>query len=399
MAFLSIHSSPLGQAGARDTGGMSTYLRGLSHALGQAGYHVDLFTRAGSPEMEEVRNISPNVRIVHLCGELARLDKNELYPYCPQIADKINDFCRREGITYQVIFSHYWLSGSVGRFLQHNWQVPHLVMYHTLGRAKNELCADESETLLRMEEEEVLAYTADRIIVAAKQEKERILGYYDLPADRIKVIPAGIDRTLFRIGDRKKAKRQLGLGAKNIILFVGRIEPVKGLDLLLRAVARLPAEDNFLLLIVGGDEQSRALRDQLNKDAAELCIADKVVFKGIIGHEQIPLYYNAADVTVMPSFYESFGLAALESVACGTPIVAGPVGIIPELINLESQGLPGYLVVDRSPASWAQAIRLALSQPKPISLAVIDSSLSPFNWTAIASQVAAECRSLIKQVS
>jgi len=385
---LSIHSSPLGQAGARDTGGMSTYLRGLAGALGQAGHRVDIFTRAAAPGPEEIRAISPNVRLVQPDDGLGPLNKEEIYPHCPAIADSIDAFRIRAKITYQVIFSHYWLSGCVGRILQQRWKTPHLVMFHTLGRAKNEACSAENEPRLRLEEEEKLASESDRIIVAAEQEKIKILGYYDLPEERVKVIPCGIDRDLFRPLDRAEAKRQLGFDREKIILFVGRIEPVKGLDLLIRAVAKLPADDNYRLIIVGGDERSSALIAKLTKIAFETGIAGKITFQGLVEHEQLPLYYNAADVTAVTSYYESFGLASLESIACGTPVVAGPVGILPELITSVDKGRLGYLVKGRSPESWAATIHQALTRPEVIRAEEIDRKLASFSWTEAAARLA-----------
>jgi D-inositol-3-phosphate glycosyltransferase len=388
MAILSIHSSPLGRAGARDTGGMSTYLRGLAGALGQTGHRVDLLTRAIAPNSEEIREVSPNVRLIQLDDYLGPLTKEEIYPHCPAIAESIDVFRIKSGITYKVIFSHYWLSGCVGRVLQQRWKVPHLIMFHTLGRAKNEACSAENEPRLRLEEEEKLAVETDRIIVAAEQEKDKILGYYDLPADRVGVISSGIDRGLFRTLDRAKAKDQLGFGQEKIILFVGRIEPVKGLDLLIRAVAKLPAEDNYRLLIVGGDDHSEALVAQLKEIAAETGIAGKITFQGLVEHEQLPLYYNAADVTAVTSHYESFGLTALESIACGTPVIAGPVGIIPELITPADEGCFGYLINDRSPESWAARIHQALSRAEAIRAEEIAGKLAPFSWNEAAARLA-----------
>ena len=395
MAFLSIHSSPLGQAGSRDTGGMSTYLLGLSGALGRQGHLIDLYTRAANPFQAEILEIATNVRLIQIDDGFGSPAKNKLYNHFPAIADKIDKFCHRTGSAYEIIFSHYWLSGCVGRTLQQRWKTPHLLMFHTLGLAKNEACQGENEPQLRIDEEEALARESDRIIVAAKQEKERMLAYYDLPPEKVSVIPSGIDRDLFRPGDRVKAKLQLGFGKEKLILYVGRIEPVKGLDLLIKAVTLLPAEENYRLLIIGGDDLNSPLVQRLKEISAELGIARKINFKGLVEHDQLSLYYNAADITVLPSAYESFGLVVLESIACGTPVVAGPVGIIPELVAPADQGAHCLLVTDRSPASWAAAIRQAFLLPKPISPTAIETVLAPFSWPAIASRLAAECQSLL----
>lgn len=395
MAFLSIHSSPLGSAGTRDTGGMSTYLRELSTAIGRAGHKVDIFTLASSREQEGVREIAHNVRLVQIAGWLGRINKNELYPHCPDIADNIDAYSRWSGSAYHVLFSHYWISGCVGRILKLRWKLPHLVMFHTLGRAKNEACINENEPQLRVDQEDIIARDADRIIVAARQEKEKILGYYDLPEEKIAVIPCGINRDLFQSSDTKKAKKKLGYGKEKIILFVGRLEPVKGLDLLIRIAALLSSKEKIRFLIVGGDCRDNTRVKQLQQRAEELGLTREVIFNGLVEHEHLPLYYNAADVTLLPSFYESFGLVPLESIACGTPVIAGPVGIVPELIFPDNPGSIGSIVTGRDPSIWAEATRMFISKPGKIAPLVIESCLKPFNWPAIANKVAAECQSLI----
>jgi len=402
--MLSVHSSPLGRAGSKDTGGMSTFIRGLAEALGKIGHGVDIFTCATGQHNDEIQEIAANVRLVRITAGLASLEKNELYPHIAAIAGSIDDYCRKNKFFYSLIFSHYWLSGCAGRILKQRWKVPHLIMFHTLGRAKNEACAGEKEPLVRLEEEELLACESDRVIVAAQQERERIIGYYDLLPEKVVVIPPGIDRDLFYIRDKAKAKTkaQLGLGEEKVILFVGRIEPVKGLDLLVQAAALLPAHLDFRLIVIGGDDRSRVIINQLNEYAAKLGIAGKVIFRGLIDHQDLPLYYSAADITVKPPSYESCGLVALESLACGTPVVAGPVGIIPELVSTSLVNAPVYMVNDRNPAAWAAAIKKALtppythahSNPIPISQAAVEKTLTPFNWIQSAGLLINECQKL-----
>ena len=393
MAFLSTHSSPLGRAGARDTGGMSTYLRGLSKALGEAGHRVDLFTRAPAESEAGVWETDPNVRLIALDDGLGPLAKNEIYPHCPSIAASIDRFCRGERTTYHFIFSHYWLSGCIGDILQQTWKLPHLIMFHTLGRAKNEACCSENEPSLRIAEEERLARAGDRIVTAAKSEKEKIISFYGLPPEKVSVIPCGVDRTLFRplesAETRAKNKEQSGIerSSEKIILSVGRIEPVKGFDLLINAAGLLPAEENFKVLIIGGDEESRAPVARLKETAVRLGIPGKVEFTGVVDHHKMPFYYNEAAITVLPSHYESFGLVALESIACGTPVVAGPVGIIPELFAAPGCSRLVCLVPDRSPETWAAGINQMLIRSDPVESAEIDSCLAPFSWPEVAGRL------------
>ncbi len=386
MAFLSIHSSPLGKAGGKNTGGMSTYLRGLSEALGAAGYKVDLFTRAVGTGDEGISQLSENVRLIAPDDGNGPLAKGDIYPYCPEFAAAVDQFRLRDRSRYDIIFSHYWLSGCVGRVLEAKWQVPHLIMFHTLGRAKNEACSGENEPYLRIAEEEKLARSCSLVVAAAQQEKDKILAYFKLSPEKVAVIPCGVDRNLFRPRGRQRAKEQLGLAGRSVIFAVGRIEPVKGFDLLIEAAGLLPEEEDFRVIIAGGGDQSRPCIAALKKTAATLGIAGRVDFRGIIEHRDLPLYYSAADVTVIPSHYESFGLVALESIACGTPAVGAPVGILPELIN-RSGGRYGYLVYDRDPVSWAAKIREVLLYPEPISKSGIDKLLAPYNWADAASSL------------
>lgn len=400
MAFLSVHSSPVGKAGGKDTGGMSTYLRGLSGALGEMGHEVDLFTRANGPDEAEVKFLSPGVRLVAVDDGAGPLSKNELYPHLPATIDAIEKFCRTENNTYDLIFSHYWLSGCAGRELSKTWRVPHLVMFHTLGRAKIEACRDENEPGLRLAEEERLARSSDNIIVAAPLEKERIINYYSLRKDQITVIPCGVDRRLFRPLGRPATRVELNLKGYKVILAIGRIEPVKGYELLIRAAALLPTDDNIKVVIVGGDEKSETQVAHLKELAADLGISDRLTFAGLIEHRRLPLYYNAADVTVIPSAYESFGLVALESLASGTPLVTGQTGIFPELLqpfnNIKPKNLngqekldytvsTGFYVENRTPSNWAEAIRSCyLHRPVPLDPLIINDILAPYNWQTAA---------------
>jgi D-inositol-3-phosphate glycosyltransferase len=384
--MLSIHSSPLGRLGAKDTGGMSTYLLGLSGALGAAGHRVDLFTRVADQSSAGVLNVAHNVRLVSVADHLGILNKNELYPHAAVIAEAVQKFCRGDGAIYDLIFSHYWVSGVVGQLLQQSWKRPHLIMFHTLGRAKIETCRGESEPERRIIEEEQLANSCDLVVTAAQSEKHKLIAYYGLADDKIALVPCGVDRELFRPLDSRTAKEQSGLGGdrERIILAVGRVEPVKGFELLIRAAAYLPIEDNCKVVIVGGDAASSDQIVALKETAAHIGLQEKLLFTGLVDHDQLPLYYNAAAVTAIPSHYESFGLVALESLACGTPLVAGPVGVLPELIIAEEHDPCGSIVQGRDPVFWAAAIRQIYLQSGQIAAAEIETRLAPYSWPAAA---------------
>ena len=397
IAMLSIHSSPLGSLGAKDTGGMSTYLRGLSGALGAAGHRVDLFTRVSDRGSAGVLDVAPRVRLVSVADHLGILSKNELYPHASVIAEAVQKFCRGDGAAYDLIFSHYWVSGVVGQVLQQSWKRPHLIMFHTLGRAKNEACPGESEPELRIIEEERLAHNCDLVVTAALSEKHKLITYYGLAEDKFTVIPCGLDRKLFRPLESRKAKGQIGLNGdrERMILAVGRVEPVKGFDLLIHAAAYLPEEDSYKVVIVGGDAASSEQIAALKVAAAHLGLQEKLLFTGLVDHDQLPLHYNAAAVTVIPSHYESFGLVALESIACGTPLVAGPVGVIPELIFEGEHDPCGRIVQGRDPAAWAAAIRQICLQPGRINAAEIVTRLASYSWPAAAEALVSRVQKLI----
>ncbi len=389
LAILSIHSSPLGRSGSKDTGGMSTYLRSLSSALAKKGHQVDLYTRRPNSGTERVEYLEANVRLIYPGDGLAELDKNHLYSHCPAVAESIDRFSRLERLDYDVIFSHYWLSGVIGRLLKKRWNKPHLIMFHTLARAKNELCPGENEPQLRLETEAELARDCDLVVTAAKSEQKRILNYYDLSIKKTALIPCGIERSLFYpFNEKCHLDLKLHKGAQasgKTILAVGRIEPVKGFDLLIDAVSLLPAEDDLKVVIVGGEGSGRTRLAALKDKVYDLGLSDRVFFTGVVEHSCLPFYYNAAALTVIPSYYESFGLTALESIACGTPVVASPVGGVPELVGQNNAF--GYLVKGRDPVSWAAAIRKLYTKSEPISRTVLKTGLAPYSWPDAAEKL------------
>lgn len=399
MAFLSIHSSPLGAAGAKDTGGMSTYLRGLSQALGKLGHRVDIYTRTGNAGRNKITQLAPRVRLIQTGDDNGPLEKLQIYPHRTAIAAAIERFRSEKDINYDILFSHYWISGTVGQLLLEGWNCPHLVMFHTIGRIKNETSSGENEPSLRLEREEELARTCDRVVVASNLEKKNAMACFDLPAERLMLIPAGIDRSLFRPLDKIKAKKEIGHAGRKVILSVGRIEPVKGFDLLIEAAGRLADREKLAVLLIGGDEQSAALVKKLQSLAERNGLTGKVFFKGTIAHENLPLYYSAADLTIIPSHYESFGLVALESLACGTPILSGPVGVVPEMIPEGGHNSLGFCLADRDPSSWAAAIEQLLTCPIKSYEQDIDKALVSYNWLSIAEQFATECELLLKSRS
>ncbi len=395
IAMLSAHSCPLGKLGTKDTGGMSVYVLELARELGRLGHHVDIYTRVHDPKDEIVYELGPNARLIHLrAGEDREIHKLAVYPHLPDFVLRLEDFRSRNRRHYDLIYSHYWLSAWAGRRLQKWWRVPHLVMFHTLGAVKNAVGIGVREPELRIRTERSVVSSCQRIIAATEKEKKDLMWHYGASAERVRVIPCGVNLDMFRPVDRVAAKKQLGLDGAKVIIFVGRIEPLKGIDRLMLAMAQLQNGCRPRLLIIGGGENSQNEIERLRKLAGELQIRDSIDFLGLIKQSELPLFYSAADVCVVPSYYESFGLVALESLACGTPVVATKVGGAASVIR---HGETGYLVEDNEPRHLADKIRRALSwSDNGAHLApLMRASLVPFRWPNIAETVARECRVLL----
>ncbi len=357
--MISAHTSPLAALGGRETGGMNVYIRELSRELGARGYVIDVFTRRASDEAPEVQPFGPNARVIHVtAGPSATIEKAEIPGHLDEFEANLLAFVAREGASYDVVHSHYWMSGVVASHLAAKWGVPHAAMFHTLGEVKNRARASEHEPAARIEAERMIATTADRIVVASQHEKHLLTALYGARPEAISVVPCGVDLDLFAPMDKEMARRRLGIPqTQRILLFVGRIEPLKGIDILISAAAQLHDDENFAVLIVGGDARAEAQVDELRRHAEALGIDHHITFVGSVAHDALPLYYNAADVCVVPSYYESFGLVAVESMACGTPVVASRVG---GLTSTVSDGETGYLVPWRCPEPFAERLELLL---------------------------------------
>jgi len=394
IAMLSVHSCPIARVGAKDTGGMNVYIRELARQLGQRGYLVDIFTRAHDPGDAQIVEFDGGVRLIHLeAGEVEDIHKLVLYSYLADFSCNLENFRKANELEYDLIHSHYWLSGWVGKRIQDWWKVPHVTMFHTLGAVKNAVGVGEDDPELRLQTERELARDCDHIIAATENERAQLVGYCNASPDAISVIPCGVNLDLFRPLNKKTARQQLDLNEENIALFVGRIEPLKGIDRLLTVVAHVRKKEKVHLVVVGGYDESQAEMERLTNLAQELNVQDSVTFAGMVEHEELPQYYCAADVCVIPSHYESFGLVALESLACGTPVVATRVGGIDSLI---SQGENGY-VVDGNPIDLADKVVEVLLHPdiSAETAMVARQRVFGFGWPNIAQEMVREYRSVL----
>lgn len=386
IAMFSVHTSPLDDPGrTKDAGGMNVYIRELARALAQRHLSIDIFTRWTDPTLPQIVQLYPHVRVIHIqAGPLAPLHKHDLYQYMALFAHNVEEFRQRENLHYALVHSHYWLAGLVAMKLACLWNVAHVTMFHTLARLKQTANPDGSEPATRLAMEQKLVQRADRIIAATADERTQIMRYYGVAPQHVATIPCGVDLHLFQPYDKRSARVQLALPFHHpIVLFAGRLDPFKGPDLLLHAAALL--EEDVHIVIVGGmlagDDEVMKLRAL----AADLQIDARVHFLGARPQQHLPLLYSAADVTVVPSYHETFGMAAIESQACGTPVVATRAGGLTTAVR---DGETGFLV-ERGPGFFAERIDALLRDTAlhaAMSAACRDAVVQ-FSWQAIAQQV------------
>ncbi len=359
VAMLSLHTSPLAQPGSGDSGGMNVYVRELVSALAQAGVECTTYTRASAPNLPEVVQVEPGHRVVHIPAGPFHLSKEQLPGVVEQFGDAVIDHIKNEAPA-DVLHANYWLSGQVAHRIKHELDVPFVSTFHTLARVKAEGGDFEPEWRDRAEAE--IINCADAICVSCTEEESQFRRLYGNPRGRIEIVSPGVEHAFFAPGERRGARQALDLPAlAPVLLFVGRIQPLKGADVAVRALAELNRRD-ALLLIVGGasgeDGDVEVHKLQLLID--ELGLEHQVRMVAPQPHHILSTYYRAADVVVVPSRSESFGLVALEASACGIPVVASAVG---GLLTLVDHGETGYLVTDRDPGLFAHYICEILDHP------------------------------------
>lgn len=373
VAMLSVHTCPLATLGGKETGGMNVYVRDISREFNRRGIFVDVFTRSQNSELPRISNpLGHRGRVIHLpAGPEAPYDKNKVFDHLPEFVDGVIQYAETEHASYDVLFSHYWLSGWVARALCARWGTPIVQMFHTLGHMKNRIAQRDSdlETGLRIEIETEIVRYADRLIAATPAEKAQLTWLYGADPHKIRVISPGVDLKRFHPIDKNLAKSAIGVAEEHrLILFVGRIEPLKGIDTLLRAMAllarRYPEQlSKICVSIIGGDpsqgeEAENAELTRLQELRAELGIGGLVTFLGAKDQDTLQYYYSAAEMVIVPSHYESFGMVALEAMACGTPVIASEVGGLAFVVR---DGVTGFHVPQRDPEALAAKIELLLS--------------------------------------
>jgi D-inositol-3-phosphate glycosyltransferase len=358
IAVISVHTSPLDRPGGAKSGGLNVYVLDLSRHLVRLGCQVDIFTRMTHPVAAAATEVEPGLRVIDLPAGPARpLPPEEVYPHLDAFSAALLGHVAGEGGAYDVVHSHYWLAGLAGEAVKRQLAAPHITMFHTLGEAKNRASLLEHETDLRIQHERQVALSCERVLCATEHERDLLVQLYGVDPAKVSVIPLGVDMDLFRQTDKAEARQALGFKDEKIILFVGRLEPIKGVDILLNAAALLESDVECSVLIVGGDEASAARLGEFRDLASALGIDHRVAFVGAVDHDRLPLFYNAADVCVVPSRYESFGLVALEAMACGVPVVASRVG---GLAGTVKDGESGYLVPWLCPEPFAERLEMLL---------------------------------------
>ncbi len=371
IAMLSVHTCPLATLGGKETGGMNVYVRDLSRELSRRGIEVDVYTRSQNPAIPRITRLADRSRVIHVkAGPERPYNKNKIYDHLDEFVAGVKAQVEADGIEYDLIYSHYWLSGLVANALRRSWNIPFVQMFHTLAEMKNRVAqtpAEREPERRRSCEGEVMAL-ADRLIAATLQEQQDMVQAYGANPAKMAIVPPGVDLDRFKPMPQAEARTFLGLPPEHrMILFVGRIQPLKGIDTLIRALALLKKQapeltENVCVCIIGGDpnpdsELEQAELERLKTLEAELEIGDLVTMLGAKEQDTLVYYYAAAEMVVMPSLYESFGMVALEAMACGTPVIASDVGGLS--FNIED-GYNGYLVPGRNPQAMADKITLLL---------------------------------------
>ena len=371
IALISYHTCPLATLGGKDAGGMNVYVRDLALYLGRKGIQLDVFTRSQDEHVPHVlHDLGFGNRVVHItAGPEHPLPRPELACFVPEFAENILDFAEKKGLKYDLIHSHYWMSGLAAEELKATWHVPIIQMFHTLGKLKNQVAqnADEAEGDYRILGENRAISIADKIIASTSTEKSQLESLYDADPDKIEIIPPGVDLSHFYPIPPDESKEFVGIPLdKRMLLFVGRIDPIKGIKTLLKAIGYLSdngqAEENLCLVVIGGE-----LEDENGQESDEMKLLhqlrDKyglqelVTFLGKRSQDSLPYYYSAAEMVIMPSHYESFGMVALESMACGTPVIASLVG---GLVHLVEDEVTGYHVPVDDPLALCERITCLL---------------------------------------
>ncbi len=363
ICLLSFHCCPFSSIGSDGVGGMNVYIKELSAALAVfPDVHIDIFTRRQSPDRKRIKPISPRLRVIHIpAGPERPLDRRDLYTHLPEFIENMVEFILANQESYDLVYSHYWLSGLIGEWIKHRLRIPLIHTYHTLGFLKKRVLTG-GEHRYRIPAERHLARVADVIISSSLEEKENLVSEYGPSAQKARVIFPGVNKDLFHRVDTERARMPGTPGA--VLLYVGRIEPVKGLMDVVTALDGLRgrAPDLFArlgLVVVGGGSKDRDFPHnpeiaRIRASVERLNLAKKIHFLGSLPQEELKRYYSAADALVVPSLYESFGLVVVESLACGSPVLVSRIGKMQSIVK---DGCTGFSFPPNDPSSLAAILQ------------------------------------------
>ena len=354
VAMLSVHACPLAKLGGRDSGGMNVYVRELARELGRRGVGVDVYTRWREKDDPRIQPLGDNARVIHIpSGPMGYWPKMDVYDHLDEFTTKVDEYVHDQGLRYDLIHSHYWLSAEVARTLAPRWGVPRIQMFHTLGLVKREVMDEDidGESDVRVTIEKRAIRESAAVTAASEIEVAELVDLYGADPAKLHIIPCGVDLNVFRPMRQSDAREALGRDqCERIVLFVGRIEQIKGIDVLLRALGLLffrhpEFRSDLCLLVVGGaldpndDSPETEKVEELQRLVHQHRMEANVSFVGSMDQQRLALFYAAADVCAVPSLTESFGLVALEAMACGTPVVGTRVGGLQTLIEHGESGL------------------------------------------------------------
>jgi D-inositol-3-phosphate glycosyltransferase len=361
-----MHTSPTGSLGQDGNGGLNVYVREVCTAFSERGIATDIFTRKQSPDDPDVESLAPLSRVIYLPAG-RDLDKYSLFNEVPAFAAAISDWTISERMQYDLLYSHYWLSGEVACLLRPQLSARWAHIAHTLGLVKNRTLAygARPEPALRIQVEGEIAQQADLLIASTADEADDLINAYKANPDRVFVVPPGVDLATFQPIDRTEARRKIGYDSGRVLLFVGRLERLKGVEIAIRALALLRdrEHDDLRLIVLGEDSRDgdESEKERLKAVAAAVGVRDRVDFLGSVAQHELPYFYAAADACVMPSYSESFGLVALEAQACGCPVVASGVSGLRSVVR---DDVSGYLIDGHDPAEYAERIGRLLADPE-----------------------------------
>lgn len=400
IAMLTVHTSPLATLGGKEAGGLNVYVRELGRTLADRGIQVDIYTRSQDPTLPRIISMGDCIRLIHVtAGPEMPYSKVKVLDYIDAFVAGVQAQAKHDRVAYDLIYSHYWLSGIASIALREAWDIPFAQMFHTLALVKNRVAQSEAERdpVIRSDNEGLIMHEADQLIAATLSEREAMGELYAADTTKISIVPPGVNMQQFYPMAQNEARAKLGIPPDHkMILLIGRMQPIKGFDTLIRALAVVKHRDPSLLndicvCIIGGDAGSDSHLEQtefnrLNTLRDELGLDELVTFLGAKDQDTLAYYYAAAEMVVMPSRYESFGMVAIEAMACGTPVIASNVG---GLAFSVADGFNGYLVPPYDAEALAEKVILLLKYPSLRDHLGEQARLwvERFNWDIIADEI------------